>query len=276
MPRLSERFASEKLSPRAALLYPDEDSRLLSDLGDQQRPDQLVVVDGTWSHAKSLLRQIPQLRSLPRVRLAPESPSRYRIRREPNEQALSSLEATVAALRMLEPETLGLDELIAAFDRMIDTQLLRTENTNWRRRKRRSPVSNVPRCLSRDLKGVVVAYGEQQRGGAGSDDTRRLPIYWTARRLDADEELATAIKPDAMLTDEFLQCLKLCQQDFDDAVTVDRFRQLWRDFLRPGDHVVVYHPNTARLLVNSNADFCKSGYAEVDQAGHRQQSRDTR
>ena len=258
MPRLAERFASETLSPHAALLYPGEDASLLSELSDQQRPDQLVVVDGTWSHAKSLLRQIPQLRSLPRVRLAPASPSRYRIRREPNEQALSSLEATVAALRILEPETRGLDELILAFDRMIDTQLLRTENTNWRRRKRRSPVSNVPRCLSRDLSGVVVAYGEQQRGGVGSDDKQRLPIYWIAQRLDSDVGLATAIEPRETLTDEFLQCLRLRRGDFDDAVSVDRFRRLWREFLRPGDQVVVYHPNTARLLVNSGADFVQA------------------
>ena len=38
-------------------------------------------------------------------------------------QQRSTLEATVAALRCLEPETLGLEQLIAAFDFMIATQL---------------------------------------------------------------------------------------------------------------------------------------------------------
>jgi hypothetical protein len=86
------------LKPGAGLLYPGSDSALLSLLPADQRPRQLVVLDGTWHHAKTLLRDIPALHRLPRYKLAPTSPSRYRIRREPSAAYLSTVEATVAAL----------------------------------------------------------------------------------------------------------------------------------------------------------------------------------
>ena len=72
-----------RLKPRAGLLYPGPTALLISDLASEQRPEQLVVLDGTWHHAKTLVREIPALQSLPRYRLAPTAPSRYRIRREP-------------------------------------------------------------------------------------------------------------------------------------------------------------------------------------------------
>jgi DTW domain-containing protein len=91
-----------RLRPRAGLLFPGPTARLISDLASEQRPDQLVVLDGTWHHAKTLLREIPALQSLPRYRLAPTVPSRYRLRRQPSIVSLSTVEAAVAALRVLE------------------------------------------------------------------------------------------------------------------------------------------------------------------------------
>lgn len=99
-----ERMAeSLEVKPGAALLYPGPEEELLSTPGAAQRPSQVVVVDGTWHQAKTFVRDIAVLRDLPRYRLAPSDPSKYRIRLEPNAQALSSVEAVVAALRVLEP-----------------------------------------------------------------------------------------------------------------------------------------------------------------------------
>ena len=111
------------LKPRAGVLYPGTDATLLGELPEDQRPDQLLILDGTWHHAKTMMRDIPLLQSLPHYRLAPAEPSCYRIRREPNPLALSTVEATIAALRVLEPDTPGLDRLLAAFVAMIDHQL---------------------------------------------------------------------------------------------------------------------------------------------------------
>ena len=93
------------LKPRAGLLYPGPEATLISDLRRDERPEQLVILDGTWHHAKTMVRDVAALRALPRYRLAPAAPSRFRIRREPSATALSTVEATVAALQVLEPET---------------------------------------------------------------------------------------------------------------------------------------------------------------------------
>ncbi|MBL8830226.1 MAG: DTW domain-containing protein [Planctomycetaceae bacterium] len=129
------------LKPRVGLLYPGPDATLLNELHVDQRPDQLVILDGTWQQAESMMRAIPQLRSLPRYRLAPTKPSRFRIRRAPDPQALSTVEATIAALRVLEPDTAGLDRLQAAFVAMIDHQIGRDATKAQRRHSKREELA---------------------------------------------------------------------------------------------------------------------------------------
>ncbi len=258
---LAGRFAAITLSKNVGLLYPGNEAPVLAELPRSERPDQLVILDGTWHHAKNLVRDIPQLQTLPRYRLAPTSPGRYRIRREPNEHALSTLEATVAALGVLEPETLGLDRLLKAFDQMIDGQIRRSKS-NWRQnRRRRRGASNVPRCLLGELSNIVVAYAEHQRGGSrthGRGCKNAAPIYWVAERLDSGETFRCAIESASIHDDEFLARLRLSSDEFRHAVPIDTFRKRWKAFLRPQDRVAVYHPSTARLLNNIEADFVPS------------------
>jgi DTW domain-containing protein YfiP len=116
-------FAVER-SPRAALLFPGPGATDLTELAEDDRPDPLVVVDGTWPNARRIVRLNPWLSALPRVALSPERPGNYRIRRarRPDVQ-LSTIEAIVAALRVLEPDNDGPPKLLDAFDRMIDRQI---------------------------------------------------------------------------------------------------------------------------------------------------------
>ncbi len=111
-----------ELAPGSALLFPGPGARDLAELRPLERPSGLVVVDGTWSQARALLRENPALRLLPQVSLRPRAPSRYRLRKQPRRHFISTIEAIVEALRLLEPETSGLDGLLGAFDRMIDEQ----------------------------------------------------------------------------------------------------------------------------------------------------------
>lgn len=126
-------FAQSRLpiKPGAGLLYPGADSQLLDDAKDHgaiRLPTQLVILDGTWHHTKTFVRDIAQIRELPRYRLNPPAPSRYRIREEPNRQSLSTLEATAAALQILEPDTEGIAQLVRAFDCMVESQLANPQN----------------------------------------------------------------------------------------------------------------------------------------------------
>lgn len=248
---LADQFESLELSDRVGLLYPGVDSQLLTELDPKDFPDQLVVLDGTWHHAKSLMHAIRKLERLPTYRLAPASPSRYRIRREPNDQAISTVEATVAALKVLEPCTSNLDELLHAFDQMIDNQINRRDEFNWRSVSKRatSGVSNVPRALVGDLSNVVVAYGELDQGGVSlQQDKQRKPVYWVAERLSTGEVFRCAIASSSIQDESFLDCLRLSPCDFEEAVSIDQFRLQWQAFLHRGDEVAVYHPSTANLM----------------------------
>ena len=162
------------IRPGAGLLYPHANARPLSDLPADARPTQLVIIDGTWHQAKTIVRDVPQLQDLPSYRLAPTSPGQYRIRREPDAQSLSTLEATVAALRTLEPETDGLDQLLAAFNTMVDEQLGRSASrTEWREKgDRHTRPRHIPPVLLQDPNRLVIAYGESTPGGAGRQTGR--------------------------------------------------------------------------------------------------------
>lgn len=122
-PKLVERLETR---PGDGLLFPGAGSRRLDETPLDELPRRLVVVDGTWSQATKLVRELGPLHRLPRFGLAPERPGRFRIRQEPGDWALSTLEAVIAALRVFEPETAGFDRLEAAFDLMVERQLART------------------------------------------------------------------------------------------------------------------------------------------------------
>ena len=247
------------LGPRAGLLYPGPAATLISDVPPGQGPDQLVILDGTWNHAKTLLRDIPALHALPRYKLAPDSPGRYRIRREPDAISLSTLEATVAALRALEPTTKGLDQLLESFETMVDRQLAHSKSkTRWRRNERRRQLGmNIPSALLGDLSNVVVAYGESTPGERGNKRGLRAPIYWVAQRLGTDERFAAALKPEAPLSDSLLGYLELSDRDFVNALSHEEFRTAWAGFLHPADTLVVYHQSTQRLLSHVCGDIAR-------------------
>ncbi|MGE0609407.1 MAG: tRNA-uridine aminocarboxypropyltransferase [Pirellulales bacterium] len=238
-----------RLRPRAGLLYPGPGSRLITEVPAEQRPDQLVVLDGTWHHAKTLLREIAPLRALPRYRLAPAAPSRYRIRREPNTAFLSTVEATVAALQALEPATEGLERLLLTFNEMVERQLAHPKSSQgWRSKKQHRNCGNIPAALLDQRENIVVAYGESALPDPASLNPLPTPVYWVAERLGDGERFARAIQPQNGLPAALLGHFELTEEHFRHAVPLEEAGASWRDFLRDDDIVVVYSQGTARLL----------------------------
>ena len=85
--------------------------------------DGIVLLDGTWSQAKTLWWRNSWLLKLHRLVLNPPQPARLgRLRREPRREALSTLEAAALALRHLEPRPEAADALLVALDRLMDSQ----------------------------------------------------------------------------------------------------------------------------------------------------------
>lgn len=236
------------LHENTGLLYPGPNSQLLSSVPEPERPQQLVILDGTWHHAKTFMREIPVLATLPRYRLEPAKPSNYRIRKEPSETAISTLEATVDALRSLEPETAGLDQLLQAFDHMIDTHLQHPQQAGRLRKPSARGVApaNIPRALLDDIDNIVVVYGEASH----SRNNRRgpqEPVYWVAQRLGSGETFECPIESYAIDVPGFLQHLELTTDDFAEAVSADRFAEAWAQFLRPTDTIAAFNSSTLKL-----------------------------
>lgn len=181
-----------------AVLYPHpraEDLAAVARSGSP--PSTLLALDGTWAHAKRLYAENPWLQRLRHVRLHPSEPSRYRIRREPQADYVSTLEAVVAALRLLEPATVGLDALTAAFDRMIDRQvehLANAERNGRCKRERQRPSRQLPPLLGDPR--LVVAYAESSVPGGDKSGPREL-VQWAAARVHGDGTFEAVLRPAA-------------------------------------------------------------------------------
>ena len=109
-------------SPGTALLFPGNGSLPPEQFQDDP-PRTIVIVDGTWSQARKLIRKNPSLAKLPRIGFVPARPSNYRIRRQPREGFVSTIEAVVHVLGALEGAPERFAPLLRAFERMVDVQL---------------------------------------------------------------------------------------------------------------------------------------------------------
>jgi len=84
-------------------------------------PTRLVVLDATWRKSLRMLLEHPALAALPRLALGAPAPTRYRaIRAARRADQISTLEATVQALVVLEGPSFDAVPLLDAFGRFVD------------------------------------------------------------------------------------------------------------------------------------------------------------
>ena len=224
-----------------------------------RRPSHLVVIDGTWSHARTVFRDLPWLRRLPRYGLEPSEPGRYRIRREPRAECLSTIEAIVHALRTLEPETQRLDELLGAFEAMIDDQIrhLRAHGAGGRSRTRRPRRCRaIPRILSRELERIVVVYGESSASVTGRGNPPRELVQWCAVRPTSGAVFHRLVKPERFFPAE-RHCahMGLRREDLEAARGVDALRADFASFLRDDDVLAAWNRSSLDLASQAGFDF---------------------
>lgn len=133
--------------PTTAVLFPG---------GDACAPDRLpglpvrslIVVDGTWSQAKKVLRVNPRLASVRRIGVTPRAPGNYRIRKEPRPECLATVEAVANVLAALEDEPARFEQMLRAFAFMVDRQIERaTSSVSPRRHRRPPPVTPLARLF---------------------------------------------------------------------------------------------------------------------------------
>jgi DTW domain-containing protein YfiP len=127
---VGERFAPAALTAllqrpgrQTLLLYPDTPAVPAPPPVDLPpgAPVRLVVMDATWRKSLRMLLEHPVLAALPRLSLAAPAPTRYRtIRAARRADQVSTLEATVQALALLEGPSFDAAPLLDAFGRFVD------------------------------------------------------------------------------------------------------------------------------------------------------------
>jgi DTW domain-containing protein len=245
--------------PRGAgLLYPGDGS---VELDGGTMPDCLVVIDGTWHQAKAMFRDHRWLQRLPRYRLSPRAPSRYRLRKEPAAHCISTIEAIVEALAILEPETPAA-RLLDAFEALIDDQIehARTRARVPRQRKQRAHAfRKLPRGLLEDHARLVVVYGEATHP---EGDLSRPPelVQWSALRVRDQRAFDCVVRPAGGLPSPgHLRHLRLDHGDVHGGATPAEFCRAWADFVRDDDLLCAWNPRTL-LLLERNLGHSVSGF----------------
>jgi DTW domain-containing protein YfiP len=114
-----EAFDAALAAPGTALLYPGDGAPAVA--ADVRR---LILLDGSWRQSRRLLAANPWLATLPRLGL-PALPGRYAIRRAHRPGQLSTLEAGLHALALLEGGPERFAPLWAAFDAFVHAALSR-------------------------------------------------------------------------------------------------------------------------------------------------------
>jgi hypothetical protein len=118
---------------RWALVFPDREATeeqvatRRGALVDPKELEGIVVLDGTWSKAKTLYWRNPWLSKLHRMNLKPTQPSIYgKLRAEPRREYVSTLESVAAALTLCgEPP-----EIEASLRRVFRTMVQRVRDAN--------------------------------------------------------------------------------------------------------------------------------------------------
>lgn len=108
----------------ALLIYPGSEScdvEVLDITKMATRP--LLLLDASWRKSRRMLLSSPWLQSLARISFTLTSPSRYRIRKEPEPGYCSSLEAVCAVLGSLEQNHEKYKPLLNTMDVLIDQQI---------------------------------------------------------------------------------------------------------------------------------------------------------
>jgi len=119
------------------ILYPGIQSKNLTNMTTEQRADifpadktlTIVVLDGTWATAKKMLRDSKNLHNLPRICFTPQTPSNFRVRKQPREGYYSTIEAIHHTIELLgtnfgfNTEAREHDHLLTVFNSMVELHL---------------------------------------------------------------------------------------------------------------------------------------------------------
>jgi DTW domain-containing protein YfiP len=239
----------------AALLWPADDAIDVAEMRTGA-PLTLVVVDGTWWQAKKLVRASPALRALPRVAFRPHAPSEYRIRREPREEYVSTIEALAHVLGVLEGAPDRFAAMLTPFRAMVDAQLAYAERFASPRRLQRprsprvrDPRARLPAILRERAGDLVCLYAESDAWPYGTSP--RPPeklVQLAACRVATGETFTAFASPERPLCPTTTFHLGVDEAAIASAPPASALLEGWWSFLRETDVVATWGDHAASLL----------------------------
>ncbi len=248
-----ERVLADPARP-AILLSPGEGARDLVTEAPRV-PVTLVVVDGTWSQAKKIVKNDPVLQKLPRYAFVPHAPSEYRIRREPEETFVSTIEALVYTLGALEGDPARFMALLDPFRAMVEFQLdhaRRKMSTRVRRpRAPKPPRPRLPALVTERARDLVCVVGEANAWPYRSPERDRYDeelVHWAAVRVATGERFEAVIAPRHPLAPGTPSHVELEEPRLRDGVGLDELAARWREFQRPSDVIASWGTYATKLF----------------------------
>jgi DTW domain-containing protein YfiP len=259
-------FADPERPP--AVLYPGEGAiDVMTD--PPAHPITLVVIDGTWAQARKIANQNPALRALPRYAFSPPRPSAYRIRSEPDERYVSTIEAMSYVLGALEGEPARFEALLRPFEAMVEAQVGFASTVRAPRRlagpRREWRGAALPPLLTdrRDDLVCVVAeanawpYGHPLRTEAARGEL----VHLVARRLATGETFDALARPRMPLAPNTARHIELDETELLGAPALEEVARGFRRFLRDEDVLVTWGSFTHELLSHAAID---TGHPHLD------------
>ncbi len=209
-------------------------------------PVTLVVVDGTWSQAKVVVRDNPCLQALPRYAFATPEPSQYRIRKEPRAEYVSTIEALMHVLGVLEGDPARFRALLDPLNAMVDAQLhakaTAPQRSSYRVAKPRQTQRRLPDPLVQRYRDIVCIVGEANAWPYGTE-TERHPdelVQLVAHRVATGETFEAVIRPTYGLAPSTTYHLGLSAETFAAGMSRAEFLAAWARFTKPADLICAW------------------------------------
>ena len=118
---------------RLCVLFPYEGASVLTK-NDSKRFDQLVVLDGNWRQAKKAANRIAKACNPVFKTLPTGEPSEFKLRKQSEKSRLSTYEATVRALSILEDNDFR-EQMMPLFHAHVRVTLNARSRRNWANRQ---------------------------------------------------------------------------------------------------------------------------------------------
>ncbi|MFT4761515.1 MAG: DTW domain-containing protein YfiP [Saprospiraceae bacterium] len=162
--RVNEILTKEKNCP--FLLYPGKDnfnlsvrksSEIISFMGNNPH---IIILDGTWSCARKMLRLSKNLQKLRRVSFDNKIKSKFIIKQQPESLCLSTIESVYTVLNLLKEgdlEQCETKDFLIPFEKMIEHQIecfLNPNNKNYRSNTNREII--LKNIYQKDTKRSII------------------------------------------------------------------------------------------------------------------------